>query len=162
MKHSIGISQTRGVSGVEMLIGISLAALVLVFTTHAIVRYVNVGSDISDKTVALYLAEEQLELVRYVRDEAWTNISTLTNGTTYYIDIGPASISITSTPQPIGQYQRGFFVKDVYRNSDDDIVASTTPGSTADADTKYVTSFVTWGSSSSTVSLTSIVADIES
>lgn len=150
-------THTRGISSVEMLVGISIAALILLFVTHAITRFVNVGQETAEKTKALYLAEEGLELVRFVRDESWSNISTLTDGTTYYLDVSSTTVAISGTPEVIdGYYERSFVVDAVERDGNDDIVTS----GTADPQSKYVTVTVSWDTPTQTTELTSIIADI--
>ena len=47
-----------------------------------------------------------------------------------------------------GLYNRSFVLRDVYRNSDDDIVASTTGGATVDGASFWVEVTVDWGSES--------------
>ena len=153
--------RTRGLSSIEIVLGVSLAALILVFVTYAVVRFVNTGRDVSDRAQALYLAEEGLELLRFIRDEAWSDIGNLTVNTSYYLDVNPSAVSITGTPESIGYFDRRFWVANVYRNGSDDIVPSTTPGSTADPQSRYVTVEVTGGTPERTITLTSILADIE-
>lgn len=151
-------SVCRGVSGVEILVGVSIAALILVFATHATARFINVGGDMADKTQALYLAEDGLELVRFVRDDSWASISGLANNATYYLDVDPATVNISGTPETIGIFSRSFEVDDVYRESSNDAIVAT--GGVVDPDTKYVTVTVSWDGGSESVSLTSILAEI--
>ena len=153
-KHSI--HDKRGLTGIEVLIGVSIVALILVFTTHTIARFINVGAETSEKIQALYLAEEGIEMVRYIRDDQWSHISSLTDGTTYYLDVTPAAIATSTTKEVIGQFTRSFVLEPVERNGANDIVVSGTPDPTS----KYVTVTVTWDTPTSSVSLTSIVADI--
>lgn len=153
-------SKQRGIAAVEMLVGIGIVALILVFTTHAIMRFINTGNDIAEKTQALYLAEEALEVVRFLRDDNWDTISDLTNDTAHYLDIDSGAISITGTPEIIEGFKRSFYISDVYRDNNDSIVASTTVGSSADTSSKYVTAVISWGTPTSTVSLTTILGDI--
>jgi type II secretory pathway pseudopilin PulG len=149
----------RGITAVEAVIGISLAGIIIVFAMNAVNQFINGGRDVTQKTQALYLAEEGLELARYLKDNNWTNISTLALNTPHYFEITPASIKATTTPETIGPFSRSFTLQNVYRNSSsDDIVASTTWGSVPDPDSKYVTVNLTWGSGQG-VSLTSILAD---
>jgi len=151
----------RGVTAIEVVIGVSIAALILVFTMYAIMLFVNAGRTVSEKTEAVYLAEEALELIRFVRDGAWSNISSLTNNTTYYLDITGGAITVTNTPEVIDGFRRSFIISNVYRNAvTNDIVASTTGGSVADSSSKYVTATVSWGVSTSTISLTSILTNL--
>jgi hypothetical protein len=150
----------RGITAVEVVIGVSIAALVLIFTTNAIVRFVNVGLDIADKTEALYLAEDALEILRFIRDEDWNEVGELTTGTTYYLDVSPSTVAITGTPEIVGTYARSFVTAPVYRdNASDDIVPSGA-GTYADADSKYVTATVSWDGGAESVSLTAILTDI--
>lgn len=146
----------RGVSVIEVVIGVSIAALAIAFMSHTIVRYASQGTDNLDKTRAVLLAEEGLELMRYLHDDSWTNISSLTNGTSYYLSISTTTIATTTTPNIVdGQYTRTITTSPVYRaTSGDDIVASTSGVSKAlDPDTVFVTATVAWGTPTSTVRL---------
>ncbi len=155
-------SRRRGFTALETAIGVSLVALVLTFVMTTVAQFINTGRTTTQKTQALYLAEETLELVRFVRDVSWTNISSLTNGTTYYIRVASGAVSVTTTPQIAAGFTRSFVISNVYRNATtDDIVASTTGGSVADTSTKYVTARVVGGNPTSTVSLTTIIADLD-
>lgn len=152
----------RGVTLIEVVIGVSIAALVLVFTTHALMQFVNVGRDVSEKTAALYLAEEGLELIRFERDEAWSEISGLSTASTHYLNATTTGVAITNSPETIDGFSRSFRIQNVYRNSStDDIVASTTAGSVADTSAKYITVTVSWASGAKSVSLTSILANLD-
>lgn len=154
------INKQKGLLSVEIIIGITITSLVLLFTTHALTRFVSIGSTIADKTHALYLAEGALELVRFIRDEDLATFEGFSNNTSYYLEIETLSIGVTTTPEVIdGTYTRYFVLDDVYRDTNDDIVASTTAGASADSDARYITAFVVWNTGTST--LTTILADIE-
>lgn len=151
----------KGVSAIEILVGVSIAALILIFASDTLAQFLNISHDVSEKTQALYLAEEGLELMRYVRDNNWTSLSALTVGNTYYLNPSSTSVGVGSTPETIGDFSRSVILHNVYRTPTTyDIVASTTSGSALDADAKYVTVVVSWGSPADSVSLTSILADI--
>lgn len=139
-----------------MLIGISIAALILVFVVHSVTRFASIGREMIDKTAALYIAEDGMEIVRFIRDDSWTNISSLTNGATYYLNVSSTTLAITGTPETVGIFSRSFVVDEVERGATDDIVVSgvTDPGS------KYVTVTVTWDGGTESVSLTSVLANI--
>lgn len=151
----------RGFTAIEVVFGVSIAALILVFSTYSIMQFVNTGRDVTNKTQALYLAEEGLELARYIHDDSWSTISGLTQNVPYAFSVTPTTIGVTTTLENIGIFTRTFTVSNVYRNAQDDIVASTTPGSMVDTKAKYVTTNVRWGNPTTTVSLTSIIANIE-
>ncbi|MCA9363811.1 hypothetical protein KC727_01170 [Candidatus Kaiserbacteria bacterium] len=147
---------TRGITAVEALVGITIVAMVLVFGAHTVIRFLTVGGEVGEKTQALYLAEEGLEMVKFIRDVEWDTIAGLTDGATYYLSVSGVSVVVSGTPETIGIFSRSFVVEPVERNADDDIVAS----GTDDDDSKYVTVTVSWGSPAQSLSFTTIVADI--
>lgn len=161
MNISHAIRVCRGVSIVEVVIGVSIAALAIAFMSHTIVRYASVGTETLDRTRAVFLAEEGLELVRYLHDDSWTNMSSLTSGTSYYLTISTTTIATTTVPALIdGQYTRTITTSPVYRaTANDDIVASTSAASKAlDPDTVLVTATVLWGTPTTTVRLSEYLA----
>lgn len=152
----------KGMLAIEVVIGVSIAATVITFTMYSVAQFVNAGRTIGNQTEALYLAEDGLELLRFVRDENWSDIGSLPENTTRFLDIASTDVSIGTSPEVIDGYTRSFVVSNVYRHAtNDDILASTTSGSVADADTRYVTVTVTGGTPSVTVSLATILAEIK-
>jgi type II secretory pathway pseudopilin PulG len=158
MKHA---RAQQGVSIVEVVIGVSIAGIVLIFAANTIALFINTGRSVAERTAALYLAEEGMELVRFVHDGSWDVLSGLNTNNTHYLNVTPTSVAITATPEVVGDYTRSFRIQNIYRNGSDDIVASTTAGSVADTSAKYVTMTVLWGSPTQSVSLQSIVADLD-
>jgi prepilin-type N-terminal cleavage/methylation domain-containing protein len=151
----------RGFTAVEVLIGVALASVILIFAANTVALFINAGRVVSEKTKALYLVEEGLELIRFVRDESWSTISSLSTSGTHYLGITTSLITTTTTPEIIGGFRRSFTIQNVYRNTTtSDIVASTTGGSVADTSSKYITLSVAWGNPTTTISMTSILADI--
>lgn len=159
--HATVSTWRRGVTSLEVVIGVSIAAIILVFAVHSITEFVNVGRTTGEKTKAIYLAEDGLELLRYIRDNNWTNISGLSLNTTYYLNVTSTGASVTTATQTVDGYRRSFRLTSVYRNSGDDIVASTTSGAVLDTHSKYVTMTVTWGTPTSTVAITSLLTEID-
>lgn len=147
---------TRGITAVEMLVGISILAVMFTAISFSIMQFINTGRDVAERTQALFLAEEALEMVRYVRDAQWSHIEDLSDGTTYYLAVTGGTIGTTTVPEVIGEYTRSFVIESVERDANDDIVVSGTP----DDDSKYVTATVVWGNPQKSVALTSIIADI--
>lgn len=142
--------RTRGVSMVEVLIGVAIVGLLVVVISHSLTLYFTASTKTLTQTQALYLAEEGQEILRYLRDADWTDISSLTNDTPYYLDVTDTTLAITSTPEVIdGTFLRRFEVSEVRRdNSTDDIVTS---GGSVDTDARYVTFSVGWGTATVTV-----------
>jgi type II secretory pathway pseudopilin PulG len=151
----------RGITSIELVFGVTIVGIILVYSMNSIAQFVNSARDVTEKTQALYLAEEGLELTRFMRDNNWTYVSAIPLNTTRYLATSTgATILVSTTPEVIGSFTRSFTVQNVYRNSNDDIVASTTGGSTADTGSKYVTMMVSWGTPTKSVSLTTILANI--
>jgi len=159
MMHQI---TQKGVSAIEVLVGVSIAGIMLVSSFFAITTFLNASHVLSEKTQAVYLAEEGLELVRFVRDNDWLDISSLTLNTPYYLEITEDEVLVSGTPEVIGDFTRSFVVQNVHRNNATNaIVESTTSGAVPDPNTKYVTVTITWGTPLESVSLTTILANLE-
>ncbi len=156
-----GALQKLGITSIEVVLGVSLAGIIIAYTANSITQFINTSRDVTIQTQALFLAEDGLELVRYVRDNDWTDISALSLGSTQYLSVTSSDVTITGTPEVIDEFTRSFSVENVYRNTTSfDIVASTTGGSAADPDSKYVTMTVSWGNPTDSVSLTTILTNI--
>lgn len=152
----------KGFSVVEVAIGVAIAALTVAFITHAVVRYASTGSENLNRARAIFLAEEGIEIMRYLRDDSWTNMSSLTNGTKYYLLLSTTTVATTTTASLIDtMFTRTITTQAVYRaTSGDDIVASTSGVSKAiDINTKLVTATVTWGTATATVSISEYLAN---
>lgn len=151
-----------GITAIETIVGVTLIAVVLLFTINAVTQFLSFGRQQVDRTQALYLAEQTLESVRFVRDSGWSNISGLSNGTTYYVAIGTSTIRATTTPQTLNGLTPYFKLSSVYRtNADNDIVASTSGVSkSVDANTRLVEATVAYGTSSSTVTLSEYLTNL--
>jgi hypothetical protein len=159
--RNIFLNGIRGVTSLEVVIGVSIAGIIIAYSANAITQFLNSARTVATETQALYLAEEGLELLRYVRDNDWDDIDSLSLSTPHYFDIASATIGTTATPEVIGDFTRSFILTNVYRDtSTDDIVASTTGGSAADPDSKYVMVSVGWGTGGENVSLTTILTNI--
>jgi Tfp pilus assembly protein PilV len=143
------LSRKRGVTVVEAVMGITILATVLLFTSNAIGQFVAFGRTQVDRTKALFIAEEMMEATRFVRDASWTTFANLNPGTTYYIAFGTSTLSVTTTPQTIGGLVPRFSVAQVYRaNVSSDIVASTSGVSkSVDQNTRLVEVNVSYGAS---------------
>lgn len=163
MKRLILNTKRNGMTSIEIVIGVSIAGIVLVYSMYAIMEFVNSARDISAKTEALYLAEDGLELVRYIRDNDWANISSLSVNNTHYLQVTTTTVQTTASPEIVDTFSRSFRIQNVYRNpGNEDIIASTTGGAVVDTGSKYVTMTVSWGTPVKSVSLTTIIADISS
>lgn len=148
---------SRGITVVEALVGLTILSIALVFISYTITLVLNSSGIVMERTQALYLADEGHELLRHLRDENWTEISSRTNGSTYYFAVATSSIDISTTPEVIdGTFTRSVIFSEVRRNSStDDLVTS---GGSVDAGSRLVTVTVSWGTQS--VSLESLLTNL--
>ena len=150
MRHS-----SLGISAIEAVIGISLLALVLLFSIDTIGRFVRTGAATVEKTQALYLTEEMLEAVKFIRDTRWATFQSLSLNQDLYITRSGSTMSITTTPQPIDVFTPRFRLYAVYRDAvSDDIVAT---GGVLDPKTRLMVASTTW--SGGEVALSQYVTD---
>lgn len=134
----------KGVGIIEIIVVVAIAGIAL-FGISGVSSYaLGVLNDRKALLEASYLAEEGIEAIRSVRDESWSsNIAGLTMGTNYYpVVSGSKWILQTTNPGLINnRYARRAVFENVNRDGSDNIVTS---GGTLDANTKKVTTYVSW------------------
>lgn len=158
MKRS---SSKTGFSVVEVLIALAIFSVIFLFIYETLTLYFANQNKVLRSTQALYLAEAGQEYLRYVRDTDWDEIADLTVGTTYYFSVSTTTIATTTVPEVIdGTFTRSFVLWPAYRDGDDDLVASTTPGASADTGSYMVTTVVMWGNGEQ-VQLDSLIANLQ-
>jgi len=135
---------SKGLSLVEVVIATSIIlvffmALVGVYNTYIQRVRANI-----DTVKAIYLTEEGIEAVKFLRDSGWTaNITPLTIGSNYYLNFsGGMWKTTTSNIYTDGVFER----KLVFQNASRDPVTSdiVTSGGTVDNNLRLVTVSVSW------------------
>jgi prepilin-type N-terminal cleavage/methylation domain-containing protein len=150
---------TKGVSLVEVLVGVSIVAVLLVVIGYSINTYVSARAALLNNTKATYLAEEGIEIVRAIRDNDWNTIDALPTNTARYLSVSTTTFSIVTTQEIIdSSFYREFKVRPVYRNASDDIVASTTLGATIDNGSRQIDMYV--GSPAGTTTMQAIITNL--
>lgn len=149
------MNRSLGITVIEALVGISILGFAMVFIAHSQTTFFNASGLAMRTTHATYLAEEGQEFIRFLRDEDWTQLTALTNGTDYYFDVDAADIDITSSPEVIGEFSRKFTLSPLNRDANDDFVET---GGSSDAGGRIATVTVTWGTQ--TVTLQAIVTNL--
>jgi len=143
-------SRERGLSLVEIVVACAVISLTLV----SLIAVTSQSIALSKRSVSTYqaglLLEEGAEVVRIVRDNAWSNISGLSAGTNYYPTLFGSVWSLSTTPTTIDGFTRTVTVAAVTRDANDDIAVS----GTADAGTRLVTVTVSWQEGATPVSKT--------
>ena len=134
----------KGISLVEVVIGVSLIAVSLIGLIGAYNFYFRIALKDTTFIQASFLLEEGLEVARLIRDDDWDSIANLTSGSFEYVN---DSWQSTTTPSSIdGFFYRTFVVSDVLRDSNDDISLS----GTEDPNIKEITVNVSWFDKNST------------
>ena len=91
------VLHTRAFVLVEALVAAAILTTVLASANAAFLLSVRSGSQNTTEVQATYLAEEGLEAVRVMRDSAWSNISSQTSGTPFYLAFDGTAWSATTT-----------------------------------------------------------------
>ena len=138
-----------GLTLVEVLIAASiiLAFLLALFGVHSL--YLKTAFSNGKVIKAAGLAEESLEVIRFLRDSSWdTNIASLAFNTDYSLifDAGGWQV-VTSNIWVDNLFERKVRLSAVYRDASGEIVSS---GGTLDPDTVLVVSTVSWSSGGAT------------
>lgn len=149
-----------GFTVVEVLIGLAIFVVIFLFIYETLTLFFVNQVRLLESTQALYLAEAGQEYVRHLRDEDWGNITGLSTGTTYYFSVSTTTIATTTSPETIGKFTRSFVLWPAYRDGDDDLVASTTAGASADSGSYMLTTKVTWDTDE-VVTLHSFIGNIQ-
>ena len=147
---------------VEVLIAASIISVSVLVAMSVAQKSIYVSRQSFHTTQSSFLLEEGAEAIRISRDNAWSNISGLTNNVNYYpkFSNGTWSLTTNSTDGIVGIFTRTIRVADVNRdNTTKDIVAS---GGTVDTGTRLVTISVSWieGGRTVTKTLKFYIADI--
>lgn len=140
----------RGFGFVETVVGVGIAAAVLIGILAAFQAYLRSALYLPERVQANFLAEEGLEALRIIRDGGWAPFSAL-SGTRYLAYDAAGGWTATTTPQYIDGMLRSFVLSNVNRGAGDDIVAS---GGTNDPYTKRADVTVAWVEKGATSTLT--------
>lgn len=133
------------------IIEIVVAVAVISTAIFAIMVVANTSLELNrrilNSTRAGFLLEEASEGVRMIRDTNWTNISSMSVGTSYHLIFANNKWQSTTTASMIDNiFDRTFSVSDVYRDGNYDIAGS----GTLDPNTKKFTVNVAWWSGTAT------------
>src|SRR3989344_5716978 len=114
-----------GISLVEVVIGTALILLSLVGLVGAYSFYLRAGVRNTDALKAAFLLEEGAEAAILLRDDSWSNLSSLTLNTPYHLSWNGSTWVTTAVPAVVdGVFSRTLTLFPVYRrDSDKDIVA---------------------------------------
>ena len=142
------INLQKGTGLAEILVAVSIFSIVLGFLVTASNLYLGGSGESLRNAEGAYLAQEGIEAVKTIRDANWSNISSLTAGTNYYLYFDTSSSTnnvwkATTTVSSLSPFARTFKVSAVNRDSNGNIV---TTGGSLDANTEKVVVSVSWKS----------------
>ena len=153
------IIRNKGFMMVEIMIATSVIVVSILAFMAVAQKSISVSRQSLHSAQAGFSLEEGAEMVRILRDNAWTNISDLTVSTNYYPTFSGGTWTLSLTPNSVGIFTRTVSVASVNRdNSTDDI---STVG-VDDPQTKLITITTVWteGSTTVTKSLSFYITDI--
>ncbi len=135
--------EKKGFSLVELMVAISIASLILISMTQAVVVAVDTSERERHMIEALHLAEEGIEAVRAMRNTSWSaNIQPLVNSSNYYAVTSGGNWLLNNTYPGLllGQYERAIQFSQVFRDANDNISSS----GVSDPKTRKMTVTVGW------------------
>lgn len=138
-------SYARGVSIVEMVVVSAVMATTMLFVLGGTRTGIQLSILAVERSQAASLLEEGAEVVRFLRDSGWTNISNKTIGTTYYPTFTGGTWTLSTTPTTVDGFTRSVVFSTAYRNGSNILSSS----GTADSNTRKVTVTTTWTSNNS-------------
>jgi type II secretory pathway pseudopilin PulG len=149
-----------GLTLVEVIVSTSIILIFLLALFGAHNLYLKSALSNGEVIKATGLAEEGLEVVRYLRNSSWTtNIAPLSLNTDYYL-VFDGNWSVNTTNVYIDDlFERKIQFSQVFRDASGDMVTS---GGTLDSSTLMVNSMVFWrnGTATSTKAIATYITDL--
>lgn len=153
----------KGFGLIEIIVVVSIGIITFLSIENFLNFSLRTAKDDTAQMEAVFLARASLEQARSVRDENWTNLSSLTLGSNYSFAenaLSPVGWMTQSGSVAVGKYTVWFNLSSVQRDASSDIVTS---GGTVDPNTLKVDSYVSWPSSGGTkqISLTEYLTNFK-
>jgi len=138
---------------VEILVAVSIITVSILAAMAVSQKSVYVSRQSFHATQSAFLLEEGSEVIRILRDNAWTNISGLTAGTDYYLKFsgGTWITSLTAADGIVDIFTRKVSIANVNRDNTTKDISAT---GTDDPATKLVTVTVSWPEGGTTITKT--------
>ena len=133
----------KGIGLIELLVAMAIIGLVVAALGGAGNFVLKINQQNKKSVAATFLAQEAMEAVRAVKEENWTLIADLTADAPYHpAKTGsPLKWSLIANAENISGFTRQITAGSVYRDANDDIVAS---GGALDPETKKITATISW------------------
>ncbi len=139
----------KGFGLVEVIVSASIVALIVSSVVSAYIFHFRVGLDTVSRVQATLLAEEGIEVVKFLRDESWNSkILPLALNTDYFLYSTSSVWQATTTEITLlNKFKQTIRFSDVKRLANGDISEST---GTVDSGTRKITTTVSWPLSTGT------------
>ena len=143
----------KGFGLIEIVIAASIISTAVISLSYVLVLSNRLSARSSDEIRANFIAEEGIEVMRFLRDKGWnSNFALLSPSTIYYISFNTITskwATTTSNPGLLdGLFDRTIKVSSVNRDGDDNI---TLVGGVLDEGSLKITSKVKWPYGTTTV-----------
>lgn len=139
---------TAGFLAVEILVAVSIITVAMLAAMAVSQKSIQVSRQAFHSAQASFLLEEGAEVVRIARDNAWTNISSLTSGTNYYPVFSGGAWIFSPSANMVGIFTRTISIAGVNR---DNATKDISDSGSDDPGTKLVTVTVSWPEGGTTV-----------
>lgn len=140
------IKNQKGQMLIEILVVLGLMSVLIASGLEVLGPSVKVLSRSEETEFVASLIQEQFEVIRSIRNENWSALAL--NGTYHYEDIDGEEAGLTLLSGTIlydDKYTVGIILDDVYRDDNNEILATGDPGQ-IDTDSRKITVQVTWSS----------------
>lgn len=133
----------EGFSLVEVIFATSIILILVLALVGIHNVYLNLSTSNLDTTKAVFLSEEAVEAMRFIRNDSWEdNVAILTLDTPYHLALSAGTWTLTGTYALIdNKFERTLQFSSVYRDAEGRIVSS---GGTLDPDSRLVSVSVSW------------------
>src|SRR4051812_1131853 len=108
---------TAGFMMIEVIIVASIIGIAVISVMTVAQKSIYISRQSLHSLQASSLLEEGAEATRIARDTAWTNISSLTNATSYYPTFSGGTWTLSTTPSQVGIFTRSVSIASVMRNA---------------------------------------------
>ena len=135
---------------VEVLIVVSVITVSIIVALSVAQKSIYLARQSLSQAKVAFLLEEGAEAARIVRDNNWSNISSLTLGTDYYLVFSGGTWTLSVAPSTVGIFTRKVVFSPAYRDVNQNLASSGTP----DSQTVLVTVSVSWIDSGKNLSKT--------
>ena len=145
--------KNKGFMVVEILVGLSILALVILGFSNLAQKSISISNRSLNTLQATFLLEEGAEIVKTFRNESWSNVSSLSLNTNYYLSFDSVNdqFAFSTTASQINNFTRVITFQAVNRDSATDDIATTGDN---DPSTRLVNISVSWQDKGETITKT--------